>query len=82
LAACGQQERQLCGAPAATLIQINTGRPRLPNFAELGTGELSEMPTETMVVVGAITLAFLVFALTLAWADSYTKNVKPPHSNS
>jgi hypothetical protein len=39
------------------------------------------MPTETIIVVAGITLAFLIFALTLAWADSYTKNTKAPGSS-
>lgn len=39
------------------------------------------MPTETIIIVTGITLAFLVFALTLAWADIYTKNTKAPGSN-
>lgn len=36
------------------------------------------MPTETIVVVAGIMLAFTVFAVTLAWADNYTnKNPSP-----
>lgn len=40
------------------------------------------MPTETAVVVAGITLAFLVFALTLAWADHYTNKNRQPGSNN
>lgn len=36
------------------------------------------MPTETAIVVAGIVLAFSVFAVTLAWADYYTHNVRPP----
>lgn len=31
------------------------------------------MPTETAVVVGAIVVAFVGFALLLAWADFHTR---------
>ncbi len=34
------------------------------------------MPTETIVVLVGITLAFLFFAATLAWGDFYTRNLK------
>jgi len=40
------------------------------------------MPTETIVVVAGIALAFIVFALALAWADNYTKNAGTPGPNS
>ena len=30
------------------------------------------MPIENAIVVGAIALAFIVFAVTLAWGDYYT----------
>ncbi len=39
------------------------------------------MPTETIVVVAGITLAFLIFALTLAWADAYTNKTRATGSN-
>lgn len=32
------------------------------------------MPTETAIAVAGITLAFVVFALALAWADFQTRN--------
>ena len=32
------------------------------------------MPTETAIVVAGIVLVFAVFAVTLAWADFYTRN--------
>jgi hypothetical protein len=34
------------------------------------------MPIETIVVLVAVTLAFLFFAGTLAWGDFYTRNLK------
>jgi hypothetical protein len=36
------------------------------------------MPTETIVVVAGIVLAFAVFAASLAWADFYTRGVRTP----
>jgi hypothetical protein len=36
------------------------------------------MPTETIVVVAGIVLAFAVFAVSLAWADFYTRGVHTP----
>lgn len=36
------------------------------------------MPTDTAIIVAGITIAFLIFALTLAWGDYYTRNTKPP----
>lgn len=39
------------------------------------------MPTETIIIVAAITLAFATLALTLAWADIRTRNLKSPDSN-
>ncbi len=39
------------------------------------------MPTETIIVVAGITLAFLVFAITLAWADAYTRKSTASDSN-
>jgi hypothetical protein len=36
------------------------------------------MPTETIVVVAGIILAFAVFAASLAWANFYTRGVRTP----
>jgi hypothetical protein len=36
------------------------------------------MPTETVVVITGITLAFAVFAITLAWADRQTREIAQP----
>jgi len=36
------------------------------------------MPAETIITIAAIVLAFLVFAVSLAWADYYTRNVRTP----
>lgn len=33
------------------------------------------MPTETIIVVAGIIAVFAVFAITLAWADFYTRGV-------
>ena len=33
------------------------------------------MPTETIIVLVGVVLAFAVFAGTLAWADFYTRNL-------
>lgn len=33
------------------------------------------MPTDVMIVVAAITVAFGGFAIALAWADFYTRKV-------
>ncbi len=38
------------------------------------------MPTETAIIVAGIVLFFAVFAVTLAWADYYTRNVGTPGS--
>jgi hypothetical protein len=36
------------------------------------------MPTETIVVVAATTLVFVVFVGTLAWATIYTRGYRAP----
>jgi hypothetical protein len=36
------------------------------------------MPTETAITVAGIIIAFAVFAVSLAWADFYTRNVRTP----
>jgi len=36
------------------------------------------MPTETAIIIAGIVLAFAVFAVSLAWADFYTRNVRTP----
>ena len=36
------------------------------------------MPTETIIIVADIVLAFAVFAVSLAWADFYKPNVRTP----
>jgi hypothetical protein len=38
------------------------------------------MPTETVIVIAGIVLVFAVFAVTLAWADFYTRNYRTPGS--
>jgi len=37
------------------------------------------MPTDVAVTVAGITAMFAAFAITLAWASFYTRNVRPPH---
>lgn len=39
------------------------------------------MPTETIIIVAGITLAFAALAFTLAWADIRTRNLNTPDSN-
>src|SRR5450759_2921763 len=36
------------------------------------------MPTETAIIIAGIVLVFAVFAVSLAWADFYTRNVRTP----
>jgi hypothetical protein len=36
------------------------------------------MPTETAIVAAGIVLVFAVFAVTLAWADYYSRNFRAP----
>ena len=36
------------------------------------------MLTETAIIIAGIVLAFAVFAVALAWADFYTRNVRVP----
>lgn len=36
------------------------------------------MPTETIAVVAGIVMIFAVFAVTLAWADHYTRDFHAP----
>jgi hypothetical protein len=37
------------------------------------------MPTETAIIIAAITLIFVTFAATLAWADFYTRDFRAPN---
>ena len=36
------------------------------------------MPTETAIIVAGVVLAFVVFAVSLAWADYYTRKFRAP----
>jgi hypothetical protein len=36
------------------------------------------MPTETIIVIAGIVLAFALFAGTLAWGDFYTSHTRQP----
>jgi hypothetical protein len=36
------------------------------------------MPTETAIILAGIVLVFVVFAVTLAWADYYSRNFRAP----
>jgi hypothetical protein len=38
------------------------------------------MPTETAIVIAGIVLVFAVFAISLAWADFYTRDYRAPES--
>ncbi len=35
------------------------------------------MPTETVIVLGGVTIAFIIFAAALAWADRQTRGFPP-----
>ena len=37
------------------------------------------MPMETVVVISAIVLAFIIYAAAMAWADFYSHNHHQPH---
>jgi hypothetical protein len=34
------------------------------------------MPTNVVIIVTGVTLAFLIFAATLAWADHYSRGMR------
>ncbi len=36
------------------------------------------MPTETAIVIAGVVAVFAVFAISLAWVDSYTRGVRTP----
>jgi uncharacterized membrane protein (DUF485 family) len=36
-----------------------------------------QMPRQTAIIVAGIVLAFAAFAISLAWADFYTRNFRP-----
>ena len=36
------------------------------------------MPTETVIIVAGIVLAFAALAVSLAWASFYSRNVRTP----
>jgi hypothetical protein len=38
------------------------------------------MPTETAIVIAGIVLVLAVFAISLAWADYYTRGYRAPDS--
>jgi hypothetical protein len=63
-----------------SLTQIKDGGRQMPIFPSLENRGTFTMPTQTIIVVSAIALAFTVFALTLAWADNYTSKDAPPGS--
>jgi hypothetical protein len=71
--AAGQQ----CPADAgvAKLTSIKAAPPPIANLALLFEGRRS-MTTETILIVGAITAAFTVFALTLWRAERLTRDLK------
>ena len=43
----------------------------MPSFSQLELGEML-MPTDTVIVVTGVVVAFIVFAVALAWADRRT----------
>ena len=36
------------------------------------------MPTETVILLAGIVMVFAAFAVTLAWADYYSRNFRSP----
>jgi hypothetical protein len=38
------------------------------------------MPTQTAIIVAGIVLVFVAFAVSLAWADFYTRKFRAPGS--
>jgi hypothetical protein len=38
------------------------------------------MPTQTAIILAGVVLAFATFAISLAWADFYTRNFRGPGS--
>jgi hypothetical protein len=38
------------------------------------------MPAQTAIIVAGVVLAFAAFAISLAWADFYTRNFRAPGS--
>jgi hypothetical protein len=60
------------------LIQVKTAAGGRSSFSPSATGDFSIMPTETVIVVAALIVAFAVFAAALAWADIYTRDYRAP----
>jgi hypothetical protein len=38
------------------------------------------MPTQPAIIVAAVVLTFAAFAISLAWADYYTRGIRAPGS--
>jgi hypothetical protein len=57
------------------LTSIKAASHAIANAARLSMGDAS-MTTETILIVGAITAAFAVFALTLWRAERLTRDLK------
>ncbi|MGA7388661.1 MAG: hypothetical protein WA322_03330 [Pseudolabrys sp.] len=36
------------------------------------------MPTQTAIIIAGVVLAFAAFAISLAWADFYSRNFRGP----
>jgi hypothetical protein len=56
------------------LTSINVSRRGLADPALASKGDIT-MTTETAIMVGAITVAFIGFALTLWWAERETRGL-------
>lgn len=49
----------------------------MPRFSLFGKTGIT-MPTETIVVLTGIAMAFAIFAITLAWAERQTRKIGQP----
>jgi hypothetical protein len=67
--------RALAVVRVANLTSIKAASLRIANSALLFEGRRS-MTTETMLIIGAVTAAFAVFALTLWRAERLTRDLK------
>ena len=62
------------------LISVKVARVR-PRFdfscnSRVTAKGLDIMPTQTAIIIAGVVLAFAAFAISLAWADFYTRNFR------
>jgi hypothetical protein len=62
------------------LIQIKATAGYRPSLFKGSKRGGDAMPTETAIVIAGIVLTFAVFAISLAWADYYTRGYRAPES--